>query len=433
MVKQAYRIIVLGLAILLAGCGAGGPALGVNVYGLIAPVVGYVWSEPVAAAAPAADGAPDVPAFVERARQIHACNEFGNRLYQVDGRYVYWDVSGACADRPQRRELYGRTPAELLCTTVDTVAGAIARCRDERLRTLFDTILRQRDRADLGLAASGHVVEAISLLPPHGSALAAHEIAVEARSRIREPKTAVVRDQASWQQLWQAHAGENGVARPSIDFGRQIVVAVFGGAGSHCREVGIGRIMVDGTALAVDHFERVLAEAPQCPEGSAPVRMVALERTDADIRFTRLAAPLDPFRTLGQGTHSDVAQPRQVVVRSAAELSALWREVNSQFSPAPPLPAVDFKEQMVLAVLSGRATSGCNETGIRAIYHRGERLVVSYADLVLGTSRKAGDGLRRKAAVCTSPPAAPYHLVAVARHDGPVEFAPQVRMHGGSN
>ena len=430
MTKPATRTAILGLAIVLAGCGAGVPALSINLYGLVAPVFGFAWSD--RAAAKPASTALDLPAFVERARQVQTCNEFGNRLVQIDGRYVYWEVSGACLNHPQRRELYGSSPAELLCTTVDTVAGAIARCNDERLRAMFDTILRNRDRAALGLDA-GHSVQPVSLLPPHGTVLAAHEIAVASHSRVLTPETVVVRDQASWQQLWARHAGAHDTARPSIDFGRQIVVAVFGGAAASCREVGYGRIVVEGEAVAVDHFERVQAEAAECAQGSAPVRMVALERNDAEVRFHRLDSALDRFRTLGQGRHSDVAQPRQMVLRSAAELSALWREVNGQ-ATLEPLPEVDFRQQMVLAVLAGRASSGCNETGIRAVYHRGQRLVVSYADLVLGTSRKAArPGARQAALVCTQPAAAPYHLVAVARHDGPVEFAPQVRMHGGSD
>jgi hypothetical protein len=61
-----------------------------------------------------------------------------------------------------------------------------------------------------------------------------------------------------------------------------------------------------------------------------------------------------PARTVDRGGQSRVDAPRQVVARTAAEWSALWRR-HAAGRPAPP---VDLSKEMVVAVFLGSRNTG---------------------------------------------------------------------------
>ena len=114
-----------------------------------------------------------------------------------------------------------------------------------------------------------------------------------------------------------------------------------------------------------------------------------------------------PFTTISQSEQSGVEEPRQVVVRTADEWKALWKE----HAPDRPRPAVDFTKSMVLGVFLGsRNTAGYRVT-VTAIERQGATLAVTYREERPG----ARDIL---AQVITFP----HHLVRVERIAGEVRF-----------
>jgi hypothetical protein len=114
-----------------------------------------------------------------------------------------------------------------------------------------------------------------------------------------------------------------------------------------------------------------------------------------------------PLRTVGKGPMSVIDTPRQVTVRSAAEWAALWKENGA----GAPLPAVDFSREMVVGVFLGsRPTSGYGVEIVRTIGNSGA-LVVEYVE-----TRPSRDVIA--AQILT----APYHLVAIPKHEGAVTF-----------
>ena len=114
-----------------------------------------------------------------------------------------------------------------------------------------------------------------------------------------------------------------------------------------------------------------------------------------------------PLRTVGKGPVSAIEQPRQVTVRSAAEWGALWKENGAN----APLPAVDFSREMVVGVFLGRRpTAGYGVETVRTIGNS-SALVVEYVE-----TAPSRDSIT--AQILT----APYHLVAIPRHDGAVTF-----------
>lgn len=136
----------------LAACGGGGAT------DLLAGQ-GIAVGEPNGVVPVAAD-------FVAKAQEA-TCADQRNRLFMIDKRVVFWDRAGACADNAYARNLYGATPQALLCSLADSITGAQTICADEKSRALFDVIVANLDRADLGLG-SGHQVEALVIpAKPH--------------------------------------------------------------------------------------------------------------------------------------------------------------------------------------------------------------------------------------------------------------------------
>jgi hypothetical protein len=115
----------------------------------------------------AADPAPALAEFVAMARTA-ACTDRRNRLFVIDGKQVLWDHAGGCADAAEGQVLFGARPDAVLCTGGDTIAGPRISCLDAAARSLFDTIVGNLDKADLGLG-SAHKVERIDVAPAPGA------------------------------------------------------------------------------------------------------------------------------------------------------------------------------------------------------------------------------------------------------------------------
>ena len=111
--------------------------------------------------------------------------------------------------------------------------------------------------------------------------------------------------------------------------------------------------------------------------------------------------------TVAQGTLSGIEEPRQVVVRTAAEWQALWKEHDPQGTA----PAVDFAQSMVVGVFLGSQPTAGFAVEIAAVRQEGNRTVVEYAE-----RRPARDAF--VAQMLTSP----FHIVRVMRTAGSVEF-----------
>ena len=111
-----------------------------------------------------ANGAlPVTSEFIARAQEA-SCADQRNRLFMIDKRMVFWDRAGSCADNAYGRTLFGATPQTVLCAVADSIAGPQITCNDEQVRALFDTIVANLDKSDLGLG-SDHQVEAL-VIPP---------------------------------------------------------------------------------------------------------------------------------------------------------------------------------------------------------------------------------------------------------------------------
>jgi hypothetical protein len=405
MFGRALRAAPLVGALLLAGCGGGTTSAGDH---------SEQAGQGVAVGEPNG-GAPVTASFIKMAQDSN-CSDVKNRLFVIDGKQVFWDRAGKCADNSYAQSLFGPTPEAVLCSVSDSIAGPRTFCADEKSRALFDKVQKNLDKPDLGLG-TGHKVEALAFLPKSGAAIAFESVTRETFSGVTAARTVVIKDAAAWEKLWAEHAGNRIPAPelPQVDFRRKMLVGVFSGEhGSGCHTTAIVRVGSKDGKIVVDFVERDQATIAICPAVvSHPMHMVAVDRHDAAVEFVAARDGAPGFTTIDLATRSNVAQARTVVVKDDAAWAALWAQ---HAGAGAALPRVDFSTTMVIGVFMGTQANGCYSTSIGNITKTaGNTLSVLHRDTVPAMG-----------VACTLNMTAPAHLVQVERSDSPVEFATEV-------
>ena len=113
------------------------------------------------------------------------------------------------------------------------------------------------------------------------------------------------------------------------------------------------------------------------------------------------------MRLLDRGTHSNIDGARQVLVRTAADWGALWK----QHAGERPMPAVDFAKEAVAAVFLGTRPTGGFGVEFVGAGEKAGAFVLQYRETKPGADAIA-------AQIITSP----FLLVAIPKVDGDVKF-----------
>lgn len=79
------------------------------------------------------------------------CANLRNRLFVIDQKHVFWDKASSYPDASFSQVLYGNTPQIILCSSADSILGPRTFYNDEDYRTLFETIVQNLNKPDLGL------------------------------------------------------------------------------------------------------------------------------------------------------------------------------------------------------------------------------------------------------------------------------------------
>jgi len=115
-----------------------------------------------------------------------------------------------------------------------------------------------------------------------------------------------------------------------------------------------------------------------------------------------------PPRTVSKGAFSGIEARREVVVRSAADWTALWKE-HAAREPSP--PPVDFSSEIVVGIFLGRRNTGGYGVDIVRTAGGGGATVVEYVETTPSPD-----------AITSQVLTAPYHLAAIPKQDGDVSF-----------
>jgi protease stability complex PrcB-like protein len=119
------------------------------------------------------------------------------------------------------------------------------------------------------------------------------------------------------------------------------------------------------------------------------------------------AAPVT-LTTIDRGQQSNIDNQGEVIVRTAAQWTTLWRRHAPEGQPRP---AVDFTKSTVVAVFLGSRSTGGYSVEITGIEREGSDLIVTYRE-------QRPDPGAMLAQVLTMP----YHIVRIKRFAGPIRF-----------
>lgn len=101
----------------------------------------------------------DLKSF-ERLANKATCADIKNDLFLIDNKFVFWRREGRCPDNRYQYTLFGSKIEDQFCISSDSIAGRMQRCVDESYKPMFETILTNLEKQDLGLGAS-YKVESI--------------------------------------------------------------------------------------------------------------------------------------------------------------------------------------------------------------------------------------------------------------------------------
>lgn len=87
------------------------------------------------------------------------CSDIRNRLFLIDNELVLSDRCGNCADAGYIVILFGSTVDTVLCEWHDSIAGPVKECHNKGYSAMFDTIIDNLDKSDLGLGSSHTITE----------------------------------------------------------------------------------------------------------------------------------------------------------------------------------------------------------------------------------------------------------------------------------
>ena len=126
-------------------------------------------------------------------------------------------------------------------------------------------------------------------------------------------------------------------------------------------------------------------------------------------------APVDSVRPVPPGNRlfyddspGEFSDSLRIEVRDASAWRAMWDDAYKSQTDVPPIPQVDFAQQMVLLVSAGRMQPG-DRISVDSVGMRGEQMV-AVVRTSIGCHTFRSDIY-------------PVEIVRVAYHEGPVSFA----------
>lgn len=118
------------------------------------------------------------------------------------------------------------------------------------------------------------------------------KIASGSYSKIEGERTLVIRDQESWNKLWQEHKVDDS-PQPQVDFSKKMLVAVFlGTRSSGCYDVQDLRAWRQSGKIAVTHYDLEPSADSMCiTVMTAPFYIAEIERSNDVVEFNKVMTP----------------------------------------------------------------------------------------------------------------------------------------------
>ena len=341
-----------------------------------------------------------------------SCANLRNRMFVIDQKQVFWDKAGSCADAAFEMVLFGNTTKTVLCSSADSIVGLKTTCNDEQFRTMFVTMTKNLDKADLGLGST-HQVQQLVVPPGASTALAFSALAPHLYFGTA-PANIVIKDVTTWAKfIDDAKIRKEDGANLSVDFSNQMVLGVFFKSANNCSISQILKLSSNGQKLIAEYTDQDRVSVQSCDSGSnlasTPMSLVVVNRLELPVEFVNINGTKIALNILDVKTNSGVPLPQNRVIKDTAAWATLWTQHDNNLGTA--LPVVDFTKRMVVAVFLGSKSSGCYAINDVTVWRSGGKLNVAHLDRVPGPLE-----------LCTTIMTAPAYLVELDRTDDVVEF-----------
>ena len=118
-----------------------------------------------------------------------------------------------------------------------------------------------------------------------------------------------------------------------------------------------------------------------------------------------------PFTTVSQGYNSGYRERGEYIVKDSLAWQNIWETMHATVEPKPPIPAIDFTDEFIIAVFQGTQATGGYSTWITKIVDDGDTWGVSIVDVVPGNT-----------CVVTQALTEPYHIVKLEKAEKEIRF-----------
>jgi hypothetical protein len=88
--------------------------------------------------------------------------------------------------------------------------------------------------------------------------------------------------------------------------------------------------------------------------------------------------PTISYEVLLEGTFSGIKEPLQKVITTNQEWEDLWKKHVSVIVPQPPVPEVDFENNVVAAIFMGEKSKGGYQVLLKQVEPQGKDIIVHY-------------------------------------------------------
>lgn len=341
-----------------------------------------------------------------------ACAEYKNRLFIIDQQYVLWDKAGACHDASFSQTLFSHSPQTTLCQFGDSIAGPRFNCNNKSLEAMFQTMVANLDKADLGLGQT-HQIQTLSSIE-----MSKNQVAIPIRSYHSnfyyntDINPVVIRNGSAWELFWKNAYSTLDVKDSQPDFKRNMVLGSFYKTLNNCSISQIVRVASNGERLSTEYFEqeRVAIRncAPQSTRTATPMNLVETLRLELPVEFINVSQHMLATQVIAQGQTSHVSNARQIVIKDQVAWTKLWQEhLGQNLNP----PAVNFNTHMVIGLFLGSRSNGCYAIDDVHVWRKDGATKVSYRAIEPSAN-----------SFCTMQITSPYSLLIAPLNNDIVSF-----------
>jgi hypothetical protein len=118
------------------------------------------------------------------------------------------------------------------------------------------------------------------------------------------------------------------------------------------------------------------------------------------------------FTVVTSGHNSGYIKKGRLKITNKADFQKMWDNLYINFSEKPPLPDINFNNQLVIGAFFGEATSGGNSIAVKSVEMYETMIMVKIEETTPGYNCVTTDVMTQ-----------PYQIIAISKVNLPVNYA----------